>query len=222
MMSILLVAERTDSIHQGVNRALMLARYLHARLDIVLADPGRALSDSIRATTEARAYLDALRQSVTATDVEIATDSALSGPLHEHVASKVRKEGSHFIVKSIDSQHRSDDSALTWRLVHSCPAPLLLTQGRPWHPQARFAVAVGACTRSNQIMAALQLACSADLNPNCIDLENTPVPDDYDVVAVPTSSEQVLRQWIRSARCDFLVCNPLGQTKTLTQPPVSH
>jgi hypothetical protein len=200
----------------------MLARYLHARLDIVLADPGRAPRARPNADTEARAYLDALRQSVTATDVEITTDAAFGGPLHEHVACKVRKEGSHFVIKNVGSQRQANDSALTWRLIHSCPAPLLLTQGRPWHPRARFAVAVDACVRSNQILADLQHACGADLQPIHIGLGNPPSPDDYDVVAVPTSSEAALGQWIRSARCDFLFCDPAAQTEAVRQPLVAH
>jgi hypothetical protein len=200
----------------------MLARYLHARLDIVLADPGRALSASTSTTMEARAYLDALRQSVTATDVEITTDSASGGQLFDHVACKVQMEGSHFVIKNIGSQRPSDDGSLTWRLVRSCPAPLLLTQGRPWHPRARFAVATDAGSQSKQILADLQHACGADLNSIYVGLEETTMPNDYDVIAVPASSDEMLRQWIRTARCDFLFCNPSRQAKALTQPLLSH
>jgi hypothetical protein len=65
MKSILLIAERGASIYRGVNRALMLARYLHVRLDILLCDT--ALATAARpeqspplAMEEARQYLEAI------------------------------------------------------------------------------------------------------------------------------------------------------------------
>ncbi len=68
--SILLAAEREDAVHQSVNRALMLARYLDARLDILLCDLYRPFTAGVERplpnVAEAHAFLAALRNSVSA------------------------------------------------------------------------------------------------------------------------------------------------------------
>lgn len=174
--SILLAAEREDAIHQSVNRALMLARYLDARLDILLCDVDRGASavesGAEQSQADARAFLDALRNSVVAPDVEITTDAAFDGSLHEHVACKARRECSSFIVKGFGRTPAVRESRLNWQLIRSSPAPLLLARGHAWHPRARFAALVdlrepptaARSTEAAQVTTALQLACGAQLD----------------------------------------------------------
>ena len=172
--SILLAAEREDAVHQSVNRALMLARYLDARLDILLCDPDLPAAAgngaaSQRSAAEAREYLEALRNSILAPDVEITTEAAFDGSLHEHVARKVRREGSSLVVKGMGRIPQARENHLNWQLIRASPAPLLLTRGHPWHPRARFAAVIdGHSPRHSSIAAnvgaSLQLACGADLD----------------------------------------------------------
>jgi nucleotide-binding universal stress UspA family protein len=172
--SILLAAEREDAVHQSVSRALMLARYLSARLDILLCDPDSLppASDgaaSQRSAAEARDFLDALRNSILAPDVEITTEAAFDGSLHEHVARKVRREGSSLVVKGIGRVPLARENHLNWQLIRTSPAPLLLTRGHPWHPRARFAAVIdGHAPRHSSFTAdvgtSLQLACGAELD----------------------------------------------------------
>jgi nucleotide-binding universal stress UspA family protein len=180
MTSILLIAEREEPVHQAVNRALMLARYLGARLDILLCDTERRHTSQhpqahSRATTEAHQYLDSLRKSIVASDVEVTTDVDFDGPLHEQVARKVRTGNPLLVVRSADREATSRDSRLSWELICNCPAPLLLTPGRPWHPRARLAAVIdipdGHISSEPQAVAQtctrLRHACSADMDLVC-------------------------------------------------------
>jgi nucleotide-binding universal stress UspA family protein len=180
MTSILLIAEREEPVHQAANRALMLARYLGARLDILLCDTERRHTPPhpqahSRATAEAHQYLDSLRKSIVATDVEVTTDVDFAGPLHEQVARKVRTGHPLLVVKSADREATSRDSRLSCELICDCPAPLLLTLGRPWHPRARLAAVIdisdghisGEPWAVAQTCARLRHACSADMDLVC-------------------------------------------------------
>lgn len=176
MKSVLLVAERATPIHQSVNRALMLARYLRLPLDILLCDA--ALANAPRpeqtpphALEEARQYVEALRASVSALDVVIAIHAAFDRPPHELVAHHARTEGAALIVKSSNLRRTAQEIRVDWQLSRSVPAPLLLTQGQPWHPRARFAAAIDVKDqhrtqrpRAAASMASLRIACGADLD----------------------------------------------------------
>ena len=178
--SILLAAEREDAVHQSVNRALMLARYLDARLDILLCDLYRPFTAGVERplpnVAEAHAFLAALRNSVSAPDVEITTDAAFEGTLHEHVAKKVRLERSSLVIKGVARAPVARDSQLNWQLIRSSPAPLLLTRGNPWQPRPRFAAVVD--MRQDQspalsaavidIATSVQHACGAKLDFLCL------------------------------------------------------
>jgi hypothetical protein len=146
MPSILLIAEAEDSIQQSTNRALMLARYLRARLDILFCSTERGyLSRSAQAAetrAQAHEYLESLRASLAAPDVEITTEAAFEGRLHEQVLHKARAAGSTIIVKSTERFGSRRAVRIDWPLLQHAPAPVLLTQGRAWHPRARFAVAL--------------------------------------------------------------------------------
>lgn len=177
MKSILLVAERAASIYQSFSRALMLARYLRLPLDILLCDT--ALANAPRpeqspphAIEEARQYLEAVRSSVTAPDVAIATHAAFDGPLHQLVAHHASAESAALIIKSANHRRTAHDIRVDWQLSRSSPAPLLLTQGQPWHPFARFAAAIDVMDPGRPhlsravcgMMASLRSACGAELD----------------------------------------------------------
>ena len=118
----------------------MLARYLDARLDILLCNLDRPFAGAPAAAAgpndpaaEARAYLASLLNSVNAPDVEITADAAFEATLHEHVARKARLENSLFVVKGLGGTRAARDDYLNRQLIESCPVPLLLNRGRAWH-----------------------------------------------------------------------------------------
>jgi hypothetical protein len=196
MASILLIAEAEDSIQQSINRALMLARYLRARLDILFCSSGRgtlpAAAQAPETRAQAREYLDSLRKSFAAPDVEITTDAAFEGRLHEQVAHKARVAGSTMIVKSTGRFGSHSEIRIDWPLLQHAPAPVLLTQGRTWHPRARFAAAVGLgeaadgapCAPIERALAALREACGAELRLLCWQDSPAALDADIDLLAV--------------------------------------
>jgi hypothetical protein len=229
MRSVLLVIDREDPIRQCANRGLMLARYLHARLDILLCDTDRVY---VRRTTQAAAqvrseaqqFLDALRRSIQGSDLEITTDATFDESVPELVAKKTHQEQSLLVVKCFASRSRVVKEAVDWPLVCSCPAPLLLTHGRPWHPSARFAAAVHAAeqpyadavTMMVTTTKSLATACSAEFELLYTDpaasLLHMATERDFDLVAFSvadadtTSSElKRLPELVANARrCDLL------------------
>jgi nucleotide-binding universal stress UspA family protein len=167
-----LVVARSDSVHQSVNRALMLARYLHASIHIVLCgNDGLHTPAEERAGESALLYMQALRKSISAPDVTITTAIALDGPLSQCAAEAARVSRALLVVRAAaggaSSPGRSDSD-----LVNLSPAPVLLTHGRPWHPRARFAAAIEVPERGDARLAlgtartslTLSEACDAELD----------------------------------------------------------
>jgi hypothetical protein len=175
MTSILLIAEAEDSIQQSINRALMVARYLRARLDILFCSTERGYvplsAQAPETRAQAHAYLESLRTSVAAPDVQITTDAAFEGRLHEQVARKAQAAGSAVIVKSTERLGGHSELRIDWPLLMHAPAPVLLTQGRAWQPRPRFGLAVDAprgaaavVPDDDRMLAALCAACGAELH----------------------------------------------------------
>lgn len=154
--SILVVAERRDAAHQALLKGYVLARHFGARLELFHCDSEHALAlqhsydaRGIEGTRQAclaegRRFLEALRQSVVAADVSIALDVACESPLYEGIVRKVLASRPDLVIKAVgvDEGHRDIFSASDSQLVRTCPAPLMLTRGRPWNVTPRFLAAV--------------------------------------------------------------------------------
>jgi hypothetical protein len=174
--AILLVVELHVPSLPSLARALMLSRYLHARLDIHIYPPL-----SIRPGSPAQArqwqeevtdYVAALRQSIVAPDVEIAIDLAHQGSLNDAIVEKAQQDRYALIIKVPSHRRRNRSDPGDWQLIQRCSVPLLLTVGRQWQPKARFLAAIDAV---NPLVAgqgeaileaanALKLACAAELD----------------------------------------------------------
>jgi universal stress protein E len=153
--SILVVAERTGG-RAALRRALILARHFRARIELFLCDAEHAYAlrhlydrrgaEEARSACllDARRYLEALRSSVVNADVEIEIDAACDSPAYEGIVRKVLDAAPDLVVKEIaPGDNRGVTLATTdWHLIRTCPAPLMLTHGRAWHPVPRFAAAV--------------------------------------------------------------------------------
>jgi universal stress protein E len=174
MTSILLIAEPADTGRQSLSRALMLARYLHARIEIVFFDSGHPYTQRPFVTLKATAhrYLEALQKSVTAPDVDITTDATFEGSLQETIEQKTAENRVELVIKAAGHRRVPGGSYADWQLIRHCPTPLLLTQGRPWHPRALFAAAIDVMDHHTptlpsaiaQMSARLRIACGADLD----------------------------------------------------------
>jgi hypothetical protein len=183
--AILLLVERGESVHQGLQKALMLARHFHARLDLFLCDTEgyvQASADTMapdartraRCVAEGSDYLQSLRKSIIAPDVEIATEAICHRSLREAVAEKAERTATDLIVKTVSTNRRDAGGrgAADWAAIAACPVPVLLTRGRPWRPIPQFAAALelsrGLMPAANRAIAdlakVLALACGAEVD----------------------------------------------------------
>lgn len=175
MPLILVVIEPHAPSPPCLARALMLSRYLRARLDILVYPevPVHASSpaESRLWLEQEGEYVTALRQSIVAPDVEISIDMARRGTLNDTIAEKTQRHRYALIIKAPSHRQRRRDHN-DWLLTRRCHVPLLLTAGRPWHPKARFLAAINAMDSQSleQRKAALEaanslkLACAAELD----------------------------------------------------------
>lgn len=156
LTSILAVIDPADESRHVVVKAMVLARHFGARLELFLCESESAFAlrhaYDRRGVAEAKQtclangqrYLDAVRRSL-AEDVSVTTHVACESPLYEAVVNRVREARPDIVIKSASGHHpleRLTLDANDWQLARTCPVPLMLTRGRPWSPQGRFAAAV--------------------------------------------------------------------------------
>lgn len=142
LRSILAVVERDQQGQHALRKALVLARYAGARIELFLCEP--ATGDRRSRLEEGRSYLRALRNSVVAEDIPIAIDVACDSPVHSGIVSKIVASRPDLVVRQIGMGGSSAATltATDTHLIATCPAPLLLTRGRTWEPKPRFAALV--------------------------------------------------------------------------------
>lgn len=154
--SILVVIDQGDDARHVVEKAMTLARYCHARVELFLCDSGlaRSLPHSYNPTTvdearrecvaRGRSYLDSIARPL-ARDVPISTHVVCETPLPEAVVDRVLESGANLVMKSPAGRHplkRLTLSGNDWQLARACPVPLMLTRNRRWNAAVRFAAAV--------------------------------------------------------------------------------
>jgi universal stress protein E len=219
LSSILVVVERSDYVHRALAKAVVLARHFGARLELFLCDAEHAhelrrLYDprgveeaKAACLADARRYLESMRHGVAARDIDIALDVACESPMYEGVLRKIARSSPDLVIKTIDARETSEHSRLSasdWQLVRTCPVPLMITRGRPWRPQPRFAAAVDVSSDESPGMGRailhtaeyLALGCSAAL-----DVIYSQRDDSTDV-QTRASSEKALRNLAYEFRVD--------------------
>jgi universal stress protein E len=155
--SILVVLDRRRNPRHLLAKAMVLARHFHAKVELFLCDSEHAyvLRHTYDAqgvqkardacVTDARAYLESVRLSVTADDVPITTYAACESPLYEGIVQRVLESCPDLLIKEVgceESSGRSTLDANDWQLARTCPVPVMLTRGRLWAPEPRFAAAL--------------------------------------------------------------------------------
>lgn len=176
----MLVVERREPAHQALGRALVLARHFRARLELVLYEG--EFADSVTPAQGAQrarvlsgiGYLEALRSSISDPGVEILLDVVAGNTLHEAVVHTVLNRCPDLVVRAAhaDAAAAGDFLRADMRLVRACPAPVLLTSGRPWHARPRLAALVDLFDRHGPAMPRAVAAMGARLREGCAgDLE---------------------------------------------------
>jgi universal stress protein E len=132
-------------------KAATLARLLDAHLELFLCDaeaafnrrhqyePEAAACAKESCLVESRRYLETLRQEL-ARDVEISLSVACESPLYESIVHAVERSRPDLVIRGAVEGAPLDPN--DWELARACPAPLLLTRGRPWKARPVIAAAV--------------------------------------------------------------------------------
>ncbi len=179
LKSILVMADRSADAQVALQKAFVIARHFQARIELLACDPDeswiargpdRREAGAVGGGTrrlDSRRFLEALRSTISADDLQLHASDEFDGPLHEVVARAVRAAGHNLVVKRVgrrDGRRRPALEAADWQLIHACPVPMMLTRGRPWRPQPRFVASVGqpgsgiGATRSEVLEVARYLA----------------------------------------------------------------
>ena len=209
LSSILVVIDPADETRHVVAKAMVLARHFRARLELFLCDSEQTfilrhtydpagVEQALRAcVARGERYLDAVRRSL-AEDVQISTHVGSASPLYEAVVNRALETRPDLVIKSAAGHHplrRFTLDANDWQLARTCPAPLMLTRGRPWGPQPLFGAAVDVSEREGTNLACSILHTAGFLAQGCraeLDVVFSD-PDKGDAVAHQARSETFCR-----------------------------
>ena len=168
LTSILVVTNRSNADGTLLAKAVMLARHVGARihlfhcdaeLDHVLQhsydtqDAEKAWQASV---SDHRSYLEAVRASVHAPDLDISIDAASNSPLYEGIIKKVLAVRPDLVMKSPSGTHplrRFTLDSNDWQLMRACPVTLMLVRGKIWREPPRFAALVDVSAQETSHLA---------------------------------------------------------------------
>jgi universal stress protein E len=152
--SILVVLERTGNPAPVLSRAVVLARQTGAPLDICLCEAetayalqhqfDSAATDRARQWSQqkAHAWIERIWQSVGAPDVRVNIEIVFESPMFEAVRRRAQASHPELVVRGVGTAAECTFSVADADLVRACPAPLLLTRGRPWRAHPTVAAAL--------------------------------------------------------------------------------
>ena len=181
LSSILVVIDPRDETRHVVTKAIVLARHFRASLELFLCDSDQifilrhaydcaGIEDAVRAcVARGERYLDSIRRSIPE-DVAICTHVSAVSPLYDAVVRRVLESKPDLVIKSAACYHplqRFTLDANDWQLARACPAPLMLTRGRPWSPRPAFAAAVDVSEREGIDLARSILHTAGFLAQGC-------------------------------------------------------
>jgi len=151
---ILVALGREGDQRPTLMRAVTFARRFKARIELFLCEAERAYalehqfdadsSEVVRQTGLVRmhAAIEQLWKSLDVNDVPISMEAVYETPLCEAVRRKVERSRPDLVIRGIGTRRHRTFSVADSDLVRSCPAPLLLTHGRPWPAKPTVAAAV--------------------------------------------------------------------------------
>jgi nucleotide-binding universal stress UspA family protein len=215
LKSILVMADRSADAQVALQKAFVIARHFDARIELLACDPDHPWSArgahhpeagaraAAARSLDSRRFLDALRSSISAEDLQIQASDDFEGPLYEGIARKVRSGGHNLVVKRLNRREARRRPMLTpadWQVIRACPVPVMLTRGRPWRPLPRFVASVADGAARDEVLdvahylaqgcqAALEIVADAAEPPRHRRgadgaLATIPAPSDIDVVVL--------------------------------------
>jgi universal stress protein E len=155
--TVLVIAQRSGEVAEALHKACIVARHFGATIELFACDAEhaymaehsydkRGVSAAVaQCLLDSRRFLEAVRGSVVASDLEIRTSVACETPLHVGVLHKIEELQPDLVIRCIERPGQQRQSALTptdWQLLRSCPVPLMLTRGQTWNPVPRIVAAL--------------------------------------------------------------------------------
>src|SRR3974390_1436551 len=123
---ILLLVDRSDLGNYSLNKAMLLARHLHAPLELYLCEVSRSAqpwgsqdqaTQPAQLPADAQAYLRALRQNILSTDVEIRCESRLAASWADGLEQRLRRAAVLLVITAVGGRVVPDPRrALDWSL----------------------------------------------------------------------------------------------------------
>lgn len=179
---LLVVVNRAETDLALVAKAVVLARRHGAAVELFHCDAERAYA--LRQTYDptgveqsrqgciqsSRHYLEVLRKSAAAADVEISIDAVCDSPLYEAIVHKVLSSRPDLVMKHAAGAHPRRGlawEANDWQLMRACPVTLWLSRGRPWPVSPKLAVAVDVSEHETAGLARAILSTSECLTRGC-------------------------------------------------------
>jgi len=179
--SILVLADRSSETQSSLHKASVLARHLDASIDIFLCDTDHAWAVREQAhSAEARAvvtachaenerFLQALRGSVSATDLRITLSFACAFAVHEGLAERVKELRPMLVIKSLANSREGrarPPQPAEMQIIRTSRVPLLLSQGHQWQPVPRFCATLDTNAR-DEVASRSTLLATAQLAREC-------------------------------------------------------
>ena len=180
--SILVAIERGGNSQQVVAKAVALARRLGARLELFLGNGehayvqrhqyDRSAVASVREAclADSRIYLQQLWASLAIGDVPVTMDAACESPGYVGIVHKVRHSAPDLVIRGMSEGRHGAGRALEpgdWELVRTCPAPLLLTRGKPWKESPALAAAIDIAAEESSTLTRAILRAAGRLAIEC-------------------------------------------------------
>jgi nucleotide-binding universal stress UspA family protein len=233
--SLLVIAERSGETLAALQRAAVIARHAGAKIELFTCDTDHAWalgeyahSAEARAAieqcmVESRRYLEALRGSISAADVQIDTRCACALSLHEGIAVRIESLQPQLVVKSLEGAGLlRPPLPLEMQLVQGCTAPLLLTHGVPWRPAPRIGAALDLAEpqlpRAQAVAAfaaGLAADCAGRLHCGFVGARLLPAAlqqldlQGAELERLSGSTGEALRAWVDARQLDVLVLGAL-------------
>ena len=182
LTSILVVLDRSAEDLPFLAKACRLARQFAAHLELFACDAehdyalrhafdARGVEAARQASVSAmRNYLQALDKRIAAQNLTVSIDAVCESPLYDGIVHKVLRSRPDLVMKAAAREGSDGQSALgsnDWQLVRTCPAPLLLSRGRAWPAQPRFAALVDVSAEETPGLAAKILRTAEYLRTGC-------------------------------------------------------
>jgi universal stress protein E len=182
LTSLLVVFDRSERDEPLVARALTLARKPKARIEIFSCDAAheyelrrayvaRGVEAARHASIHAmRTYLGDVADRIAAEDLAVSIEAVSDTPLYESIVHKVLGSSPDFVMKATAEDFVGGHAKLgvnDWQLVRASPVPLLLSRGRPWTAQPRFAAVVDVSHEETPGLAARILSTAECLRAAC-------------------------------------------------------